>query len=244
MSKPFLSIIIPAHNEAQRLPIALEQVRQFLARQDYQSEVIVVENASTDKTLEIARSWEGRLPGLRVLTLEQPGKGGAVRVGMLAAEGEYRFMADADFSMPAAEISRFLPPELMNTAVAIGSRETPGSKRIGEPLYRHLVGRVFNTMVRWLVLPGLQDSQCGFKCFREDAAEAAFSRQTLTGWSFDVEVLAIARELGFGIREVPVTWAFDRGSRVQVLKDSVRMARDLWIIRGNVRRGLYSAPKV
>lgn len=227
MSKPFLSIIIPAHNEAQRLPIALEQVRQFLARQDYQSEVIVVENASTDKTLEIARSWEGRLPGLRVLTLEQPGKGGAVRVGMLAAE-----------------ISRFLPPELMNTAVAIGSRETPGSKRIGEPLYRHLVGRVFNTMVRWLVLPGLQDSQCGFKCFREDAAEAAFSRQTLTGWSFDVEVLAIARELGFGIREVPVTWAFDRGSRVQVLKDSVRMARDLWIIRGNVRRGLYRAPKV
>ena len=239
MAKPYLSIIIPAHNEEKRLPTSLEKLKQFCAAQPYASEVLVVENASSDNTLAVARAYQAQLPGLRVISLDEPGKGGAVRAGMLAAEGVYRFMADADFSMPVEEINRFLPPALPDCDVAIGSREVAGARRIGEPFYRHLIGRVFNGMVRLAALPGIQDSQCGFKCFRAEAAQAVFSRQRMTGWSFDVEVLALARTLGFSIREVPVTWVYDPGSRVNVLRDSALMARDLWRVRRALKRGVY-----
>ncbi|MFZ3070125.1 MAG: glycosyltransferase family 2 protein, partial [Anaerolineaceae bacterium] len=114
----------------------------------------------------------------------------------------------------------------------------------GEPAYRHLVGRVFNSLVRWVVLPGLQDTQCGFKCFRAEAAERIFPLQTLTGWSFDVEVLAIARALDYSIVEVPITWVYNPGSRVSVVRDSIRMAKDLWRIRRNDRQGLYRDRRV
>jgi hypothetical protein len=158
---------------------------------------------------------------------------------MLAATGQYRFMCDADFSMPVSEINRFLPPQFPNCEIAIASREAPGAVRYDEPRYRHIVGRAYNQLIRWLALPGLNDTQCGFKCFRGDIAETLFRRQTLSGWAFDVEVLYIARRLGYCITELGIPWFFNPESKISVFKDSLRMGLDLLTIRLNARRGVY-----
>ena len=244
MVKPFLSIVIPAHNEEHRLPASLEKIDHFLAVQPYQADVIVVENGSTDHTAEIVREHQVRLPYLKLIEETQRGKGLAVKIGMLAATGEYRFMVDADLSMPIEEVNKFLPPVLENCVVAIASREIPGARRYGEPIYRHLIGRAFNTLVRVLALPSLHDTQCGFKCFRADVAEAVFSLQTLAGMSFDAEVLIIARRFGFEIKEVPINWYFNADSRVRLFQDSFKMALDLLTIRHNARLGRYDPRKV
>lgn len=237
--RPFLSIVIPAHNEEKRLPPTLRKIDDFLALQPYPAEVIVVENGSSDRTYEVAQAFTGQLPYLRVYQETARGKGLAVKRGMLEAVGEYRFICDADLSMPIEQVNRFLPPAMHSPEVAIGSREAPGSVRYNEPTYRHLIGRVFNWMVRIAALPGLQDSQCGFKCFRGDIADEVFPLQTLSGMSFDVEVLFIARRHGYKIREVPIDWYFDADSRVRLVQDSLRMFFDLVTIRRNARRGCY-----
>jgi glycosyltransferase involved in cell wall biosynthesis len=240
--QPFLSIIIPAHNEEERLPASLETIHAFLQTQPYAAEIIVVENGSNDRTYEIARAYTERIPYLRVLKESARGKGLAVRAGMLAARGQYRFFADTDLSMPIEQVNRFIPPALPGMQIAIGSREAPGSVRYEEPQFRHVVGRVFNTIVRVMALPGLNDTQAGFKCFRGDLAEELFSAQTMTGWSFDVEVLFIARKRGYCIVEVPIDWYFDPHSKIKVLRDSIRMFTDLLKIRQNAREGVYDAP--
>lgn len=239
MKKPYLSIIIPAHNEERRMPSTLEQAHNFIQAQDYPSEVIIVENGSHDRTFEIAQSYAEQNPQFRVIRETERGKGLAVRRGMLEAQGEYRFMCDADFSMPPSEINRFIPPALPGVEIAIASREAPGAVRYNEPPYRHLVGRVFNTLIRMMALPRLHDTQCGFKCFRSDVAEALFRRQTITGWSFDVEILFIARRLGYRIVEIPIPWYFNSDSKVSVLRDSTRMAWDLINIRLKALQGEY-----
>lgn len=236
---PFLSIIIPAYNEEKRLPDTLAQVFDFLQKQAYEYEVLVIENGSRDQTFAVAQSFARNQPALRVIQNQERGKGLAVRRGMLEAQGQYRFMCDADFSMPASEISRFLPPVLNDCAIAIASREAAGAVRFNEPAIRHFVGRGYNLLIRLLALPGLQDTQCGFKCFRADVAEILFSRQTLPGWSFDVEVLFIGRRLGFPIVEVPIPWYYNAESKINVLRDSFRMGFDLLKIRWNDWRGLY-----
>ena len=241
MSTPFLSIIIPAHNEEHRLPVTLEQALQFLQAQPYSVEVLVVENGSQDHTFQIAQAFAEQHVQFRVIKETARGKGLAVKRGMLEARGEFRFMCDADFSMPVTEINRFLPPSLLNFDIAIASREAPGAVRYNEPPYRHLVGRVFNTLIRYLAIPELQDTQCGFKCFRAPVAEALFKRQTLTGWSFDVEILFIARKRGCRIVELPIPWYFNPESKVNVLKDSFRMLFDLFLIRWNELRGEYDS---
>ncbi len=241
MSRPLLSIIIPAHNEAERLPPSLEKIDAFLNSQAYEAEVLVVENGSSDETLSVAQSYLKQIPSLRVFQEKARGKGLAVRRGMLEAAGEYRFQCDADLSMPIEQINRFIPPQLAAVDVAIGSREVPGAQRYDEPVYRHWIGRIFNAMVRWMVLPGLQDTQCGFKCFRAEVAEAVFPLQTLGGMSFDAEVLFIARKMGFNIQEIPIDWFFNSDSRVRLVQDSMRMAFDLITIRLNAARGSYGA---
>jgi glycosyltransferase involved in cell wall biosynthesis len=239
MPNPFLSIIIPAHNEENRLPETLAQVVQFLGSQPYQAEVLVVENASRDKTLQIAQDFAAQHPFIQAIHLDQPGKGRAVQAGMLSARGDYRFFADADLSMPIGEVNRFMPPAV-NVPIAIASREAPGAIRYNEPVYRHVTGRVFNTLIRSLVLPALNDTQCGFKMFRADVAEELFQRQTLMGWSFDVEILYIASLRGLPILEIPIPWYFNPESKVNVLRDSWRMFRDLLVIRRNGRQGKYA----
>lgn len=238
MSTPFLSIVIPAHNEERRLPQTLGQVIDFVKQQPFETEVLVVENASRDNTLQVVQGYASRYPFIKAMHIDLPGKGRAVQVGMLAATGAYRFFADADFSMPVAEISRFIPPAL-DVPVAIASREARGAVRYHEPAYRHITGRVFNSLIRLLVLHDLDDTQCGFKMFRADAAADLFPRQTLMGWSFDVELLYIARRRGYKILEMGVPWYFNPESKVNVLRDSWRMFTDLIAIRRNGQMGKY-----
>ncbi len=243
MNKPYLSIIIPAYNEATRLPASLKKIDAFLRTQSFSAEIIVVENGSTDDTLELCRALQPGIANLSVLHEERRGKGWAVRQGMQVAKGQYRFICDADLSMPIEELPRFFPPLLNDAPVAIASREAPGAQRFDEPEYRHIVGRVFNWMVRLIVLPGLQDTQCGFKCFRADVAGAVFPQVGITGWTFDVEALFIARRLGYPIVEIPIPWHYNAHSNIRVLRDSLHMGTDLLKIRWNALIGKYHAQK-
>lgn len=241
MQTPFLSIIIPAFNEAARLPETLEQIDQFLSTQAFSFEILVVENGSTDDTLQIAQGLQKKIPHLKVMREEIRGKGWAVRQGMLAAQGEFRFICDADLSMPIEDVLRFIPPQLQDSPIAIASREAPGAVRYDEPEYRHLVGRIFNLLVRLMLLKGLNDTQCGFKCFRADAAQRIFPLVSITGWTFDVEALFIGRKLGYPIVEIPIHWYYKSHSRVKVLRDSITMGLDLVKIRLNGFLGNYNA---
>ncbi len=239
MTPVFLSIIIPAHNEEKRLPHTLEQIFAFLENQSFSAEVLVVENGSADRTLEIAQGFAARHPQLRVLQNDERGKGLAVRRGMLEAHGDYRFICDADLSMPIEEIVKFTPPALSGFDVAIGSREAPGAVRYNEPAYRHWGGRGINLIIRLLILPGLQDTQCGFKCFTAEASQRLFTLQTLPGWSFDIELLFLARRAKMRIREIPIHWYFSDDSKVSAVRDALRMIQDIFRIHANARRGLY-----
>jgi glycosyltransferase involved in cell wall biosynthesis len=235
---PFVSIIIPAHNEQNRLPGTLEKIFHFLEQQTFTAEVIVVENGSADRTLEIAENFAKQHANLRVLQSNK-GKGAAVQHGMLSARGEYRFMCDADLSMPVEEIVKFIPPRLQDFDIAIASREANGAVRYNEPAYRHWGGRGINFIIQTLILPGLNDTQCGFKCFQAEVAEDVFRRQTLLGWSFDIELLYIARRHGYHILEIPIHWHHFSDSKVNALRDALQMIRDIFRIHANARRGVY-----
>jgi glycosyltransferase involved in cell wall biosynthesis len=239
LSTPFLSIVIPAHNEETRLPRTLQQVFAFLEKQPYESEILIIENGSSDRTLELAQETAKQRANLIVIHEEQRGKGNAVRRGMLAARGQYRFICDADLSMPIEEVSKFLPPALEDFDVAIGSREAPGAVRYNEPPYRHIGGRAINLAIRLLILPGLNDTQCGFKCFRSDVAADIFQQQTLLGWSFDIEILYLARRKKMRVREIPIHWYFDADSKVSAIRDALRMIMDIFRIHYNALRGKY-----
>ncbi len=239
MTSPLLSIIIPAHNEEIRLPRALRQVFAFLEKQTYSAEVVIVENGSSDRTFEMAHEFEARHANLIVIHEAQAGKGNAVRRGILEAHGEYRFICDADLSMPINELEKFLPPVLNDFDIAIASREAPGAVRYNEPAYRHWGGRAINLAIRLLILPGLNDTQCGFKCFRAETAEKLFSQQTLTGWSFDIEILYLARRKHLRIKEIPVQWYFDADSKVRAVRDALRMLSDIFRIHLHALRGKY-----
>lgn len=242
-----LSLIIPAYNEERRLPQTLENVLTFVQNQPYQAEIIVVENGSVDRTAEIAHSYAARYPHLSVLSEANPGKGNAVRRGMLAARGQYRFMADADLSMPIEEVNRFIPPARPEVDIVIASREAPGAIRYNEPAFRHWGGRAINTLIRLLALPGLRDTQCGFKCFRADIAEDLFRYQTLPGWSFDIELLYIARLRHYRVVELPIPWYYRNESKVNPIRDALRMAGDILTIRKNALAGTYArkpAPQI
>jgi len=240
---PFLSIVIPAYNEEDRLADSLNRILAFVASRPHPSEIVVVENGSTDRTAEVAEAFARKNSNLRVLRERARGKGLAVRRGILAAAGEYRFICDVDLSMPIEQVTRFLPPLLPDAAIAIASREAPGAARFSEPAYRHWIGRGFNVLVRLLAVPGLHDTQCGFKCFRADAAEELFRLQVLNGWTFDVEVLFLARRKGYPVVEVPIPWTHVPGSRVRLVRDSLAMLTDLVRIRWYAARGCYGPPR-
>lgn len=237
--RPFVSIVIPAYNEEARLPESLAQIAAFAERQPFPVEVVVVDNNSKDRTHAIVEQFAAKAPYVRPLFEGTQGKGAAVRTGMLAARGEYRFICDADLSMPIDEIVRFLPPQLTDFDVAIGSREAPGAVRYDEPWHRHVMGRVFNTIVLMFAVHGFQDTQAGFKMFRAEVAEALFPLQTLNGWSFDVEILFIAQKRGYRIVEVPIHWYYKANTRIHPIRDSIDMFLDVLRIRRNALRGRY-----
>ena len=236
---PLLSIIIPAYNEERRLPTSLEQVDRFVTAQPYSIEVVVVNNHSRDGTRRIADEFAAQHPYVRVLDQPRPGKGAAVQTGMLAGAGEYLFICDADFSMPIEEIRKFMPPAADHYDVAIASREVAGARRVDEPEYRHLMGRVFNLIVRVLAIPHIQDTQCGFKVFRRAAARDVFALQTIDGWGFDVEVLFIALKHGYRLIEIPITWYYKPQTKISPLRDSINMVLEVLRVRWNGWRGQY-----
>jgi dolichyl-phosphate beta-glucosyltransferase len=237
-----LAVVVPAYNEEARLGASLAELRAYLAAQPWSWEIRVVDDGSTDGTAGVvdALVTEER----RIVLQREPhrGKGGAVRAGLLAARGQYRFICDADLSMPVHELPRFMPPALDDVDVAIGTREGAGARRVGEPWSRHVAGRVFNTLVRWLLVPGVQDTQCGFKMFTGDAAEAIFPHVTVDGWAFDIEVLVIARRQGLHIREVPIEWHYRQESRLRMLRDGFGMLLELLRMRARAWRGAYDRP--
>lgn len=236
---PKLSVIIPAYNEAHRLPESLRQLRAWLSDQPYSSEVIVVDDGSTDETAKVVRAAMSEWASLSLHSASHTGKGAAVQAGTRAARGELVAFADADFSMPVRELERLRMVAEEIAGIAIASREAPGARRYSEPWYRHAMGRVFNRLVQILVLPGIQDTQCGFKCMPRDIARTLCTQQTIPGWGFDVELLAIARHHGFPVREVPIPWYYMANSRVRLGRDTFSMVREALTIRTKMRRGDY-----
>lgn len=236
---PHLSVVIPAFNESGRIAATLDELRAHLPGLSPAWELRVVDDGSTDGTAEIVAGVASRDPRVVLQRERHRGKGGAVRAGLLAAQGELRFMCDADLSMPARELSKFLALVPHRCDIAIGSREGDGATRVGEPAYRHRIGRIFNWVVRLGALPGIDDTQCGFKLFTREAVERIFPLVTIDGWAFDIEVLYIARRLGLRVEEVPIEWHYRELSRVSMMRDSFRMARDVLRVRGNAIRGRY-----
>lgn len=239
----FLSIIIPAFNEEFRLPQTLPNVMDFVEQQDYAVEVLVVDDGSTDSTPTIVQQFAAEHPYIRLLRPGHGGKGHAVKHGMLAAQGEYVFFADADWAMPVTELPKFLPPRQNGYDLAIGSREGEGAVRYNEPGYRHLMGRVFNFLVKVLAVPGFEDTQCGFKCFHRPVVQDLFTNQTIDGFGFDVEVLYIARKRGYKIIEIPIDWYSQAESKVHPVRDTLRMFQDIFDVRRNDRHGMYDQPE-
>lgn len=246
--QPLLSIVIPAYNEAQRLPKTLARIQEFLAQQPYLTEIIVVDDGSSDKTAQLVAAC----PGLQLLQRDHRGKGFAVRAGALAAQGEYILLCDADLAVPIEEWTKVEQLLQKGYDVVIGSREGVGAKRIAEPWYRHFMGRVFNWIVQQVALPGIQDTQCGFKALRQTVARDLFRRMQLYGedappvqgaavTAYDVELLFLAYQAGYRVVEVPVMWHYGTETKVSPLRDSWRNLRDLFQVRLNDWRGLYRA---
>lgn len=251
----FLSVVIPAYNESARLPLSLQKVLDYLEAQPYLYEALVVDDGSSDDTADLAEAFiEQSTPQVsrtfRLIRNPHRGKGYAVRTGMLAAQGRYILYSDADFSAPIEEVEKLLRYLQGKYDVAIGSREGKGSERFDEPAYRHLMGRVFNTAVRLMALPQFNDTQCGFKAFRREAAHTLFRGVHLYGdntpdvkgamvTGFDVEVLYLGLKWGYKIKEVPVRWFYSKGANVNPIKDSYRMMKDIAKVRMNDLRGLY-----
>jgi len=232
----YLSIIIPVYNEESRIGSTLEQVAAFLNRWPNTWEVVVADDGSTDGTAQIVGQFVAEHAGMRLLSLPHRGKGWAVKNGMLAAKGQYRLFCDADLSVPIEQVERLLPGQGGDTDVAVGSREAPGAKRYDEPQRRHLMGRLYNAMVRWLAIRGLKDTQCGFKCFRGEIVPQLFQKQTIDGFGFDVEILFLAQRAGLVLQEIGVDWYYRERSKVRPLHDTIAMTRDLLKIRWHHRK--------
>lgn len=192
---------------------------EYLSGRPYTWEIVVVDDGSTDETASIVAGVAERQPAIRVINLPHRGKGAAVRAGMLATIGEWRFLCDADLSMSPEQLERFLPGgEPPPEEIVIGSREAPGARRIGEPSRRHVIGRAYTMAVWLLAFREIEDTQCGFKLFRGDVADRIFGRQRLDGFGFDVEVLFMARKMGLSIREQAIDWYYYPGSKVTLFK--------------------------
>lgn len=238
---PRLSVVIPAFNEAARLGATLDNLAKYFAGVDYRAEVLVVDDGSADATAEVARSRVGGELPVRVLDYgKNRGKGYAVRYGITRAAGEYRLFFDADGSTPIDQVEKFWPLFADGADVCLGSRALAESDVVvHQPWYRETMGRMFNRFVRLLAVRGFHDTQCGFKAFSAAAVETIFSRQQLTGFGFDVELLYIAQKHGVRAVEVPVKWINSPSSRVHPVLDSSRMFVELFKIRWLAWSGHY-----
>jgi glycosyltransferase involved in cell wall biosynthesis len=235
-----LSVVVPAYNEEDRLPRTLARIRDYLRRAHPSSEIIVVDDGSSDHTTDAVRALQKEMPALRLLAnTVNCGKGYSVRSGMLAAQGEVALFTDADLSAPIEEAEKLLVA-LDSADVAIGSRALDRRMiQVHQSRARELAGILFNRMVRMATGLPLEDTQCGFKAFRIDRARIIFEQQTIHDFGFDPEILFLAQRHGLRIVEVPVLWAHDPRTKVNVIGDSLRMFGDLWQIRWNAMLGRY-----
>ncbi len=237
MAKPYLSVIIPAYNEEKRIPTTLIDIDRHLSTKEYSYEIIVVVAPSSDRTIEVVQRHCEIIKNLRMIALEKGyGKGHAVKVGMLEAKGQYRVFTDADNSTTIDHFDRMLPYFKEGYGAVICSRALKDSKLTpAQPLYRQIPGKIGNLIIQVLVLPGLWDTQCGFKGLSEDASRDIFNRVSINRWGFDVEVLVLARKFGYRIKEIPVTWINDLESKVtaggyaDTLADVVKIRMNLWL---------------
>ena len=245
-NEPHLSIVIPAFNEAVRLPASLRKLAEFGEVLPFAHEVLVVVEKSTDGTLELARETTAGQANFQIIANDvQRGKGFAVRTGMLRAQGAHIFYMDADLSVPLEDIAPFLDcfrdrPEI---GVLVGNRQHARSRIVkSQALLRRKMGQAFNRVLQGFALSGIRDTQCGFKAFRKRAAREIFTRQRLDGFAFDVEVLLLAQRLGCGIADLPVQWANSTESKVRILRDSLQMLRDAIRVRRLVERTMKEMP--
>jgi len=224
-----ISIIIPAYNEEKRINKTLETILSYLQKKKYDYELIVVNDGSTDKTKDVVLEFKNKQITV-IDNLKNMGKGYSVKHGFLAATKEWILFSDADLSTPIEELETFF--RYKDYDVIIGSRNLPDSLIVvKQPLLRSTLGKIFPFFVQMLLLPGIRDSQCGFKLFRKDAAKKIAALQTIDGFCFDAEQLYIAKKFGFKIKEVPISWHNDERSKIKIVKDSVRMFVDLVRIR-------------
>ncbi|HEK85845.1 MAG TPA: glycosyltransferase family 2 protein [Candidatus Aminicenantes bacterium] len=235
---PFLSIIIPAFNEEERIGFTLRKIIDYLELRHFQAEIIVVDDGSSDRTAERANEILADWPLARVISLpKNEGKGAAVRQGVLQASGQLILFTDADLSTPIEELEKMLSLAAEGNQVIIGSRSLPQSeiKRRQSWLREHM-GKTFNLFVRLMLIKGLKDTQCGFKLFQQEAARKIFSQLQTKGFAFDVEVLVRAQKLGYQIAQVPIVWINSPHSKVRLIKSSIRMFLDLLKIRKAIRK--------
>jgi len=236
------SIVLPAYNEAVRIRSTLDFILEYVAQQHWSAEVIVVNDGSTDSTADIVREYSAKYPALRLL--ENPGnrgKGYSVRNGMLHASGDVLLFSDADLSSPIEEANKLFAAIASGADIAIGSRWLrPELQTQRQPLHRQLFGRMFNLALRVILRLKFRDTQCGFKAFTRRAAHAIFPLQQIERWGFDPELLYLARKFDFTVKEVPVRWSHREGTRIQPLRDGIRMLGELFKIRWNAMRGRYA----
>jgi hypothetical protein len=247
---PSLSLIIPAYNEAIRIVGTIREAAIWLTGQQFITELIVVDDGSDDETADLAERALSQVRCGRLLRIAHGGKAAAVRTGMLEAKCEQIAFSDADLATPLPYLAELRAALAVGCDIAIGSREGAGARRMGEPPYRHLMGRVFNALVRLLVVPGLHDTQCGFKLFRAEVARDLLRRsllypdggQAISGprvTAFDVELLTIARLNGYRICPVPVVWNYGEGSKVRPARDTWHNVRDVLNVWIAAKRGRY-----
>jgi dolichyl-phosphate beta-glucosyltransferase len=242
MPYPNYSIVIPAYNEAGRIPATLQEVVDTVRQKGWSAEVIVVDDGSTDTTAEVVRQFAASAPEVRLLqNAGNRGKGFSVRSGLLQALGEVVMFTDADLSAPMEEAQGLFDAIANGADIAIGSRWLERTRQtIRQPLYRQFFGRCFNAVTRFVMGLPFADTQCGFKAFTRAAAQTVFQLQTIERWGFDPEILFIAFKRGFRIQEVPVSWAHDERTRMSYLKDGIQMLEEIAIVRWNALTGRYN----
>lgn len=228
------SIIIPAYNEEERLKESLDKIHSYLNAKFFKYEVIVVNDGSTDNTKQSALSSSLYQTGkLKLLTNSQnKGKGFSVKKGILESKGNFVLFSDADLSTPIEEVEKLFKYVNSGYDIAIGSRSIKGADiRVHQPVYRELMGRFFNLIVKTVALKGIVDTQCGFKLFKSEVAKEIASRMQINGFSFDVEMLYLGKKIGYSVKEVPIVWINSPASRVEVFKDSLKMFSDVLSIK-------------
>jgi dolichyl-phosphate beta-glucosyltransferase len=237
----YLTIVIPAYKEESRIHIILEAIARYEKTKDFEIETIVVVDASPDNTAGAAKAYIGKLKHLKVHEgKENKGKGGAVRDGIMLARGKYVVFADADNSTPIEQVDKLLP-YAKKYEVVIGSRYNDGGKlAIPQPLFRRVGTRVLNMIIQAIAISGIRDTQCGFKLFETEAAKKIFAKQSIYDFSFDIEILVIAKKLGYKIRETGITWYDNPHSTVSPIKDGLKMIADCITISHNAKAGNYN----